>query len=171
MKEGVEKIKGLTALVGRYKYVLLLLAVGLLLLLWPMERGEQAASGTGADPPGISFDLEAMEEKCAAALSRIEGAGAAHVTLTLRAGTRQVLAQDTRAGQDSEERSTVVVSQGTGHQAPVVLQEVYPVLQGAVVTCPGGDNPAVKLKLTEAMSALTGLGSDKISISKGGLQG
>ena len=36
-----------------------------------------------------------------------------------------------------------------------------------MIVCAGGDDPTVRLQLTEAMSALTGLGADKISISQG----
>ena len=37
----------------------------------------------------------------------------------------------------------------------------------ALVVCPGGNDPAVKLQISEAVAALTGLGADKISICKG----
>ena len=37
----------------------------------------------------------------------------------------------------------------------------------ALVVCPGGGDPAVQLRLLEAVSALTGLGSDRISICEG----
>ena len=38
---------------------------------------------------------------------------------------------------------------------------------GAVVVCEGGGDASVRLKLMEAVSALTGLGTDKIAICKG----
>ena len=56
---------------------------------------------------------------------------------------------------------------GSGYQETVTIQEVYPRYQGALLVCPGGDDPSIRLQLTQAMSALTGLGADKISISKG----
>ena len=37
---------------------------------------------------------------------------------------------------------------------------------GAVVVCPGADSAAVRLKITRAVSAYTGLGSDRIIILK-----
>lgn len=126
--------------------------------------GETAAAGA-------EFDLDALERRMEAALSRIEGAGEVSVVLTLRSGTRQVLAQDVssaRSQEDQEEdRTTVVVSAGSGREEAVALQQIYPQFQGALVVCAGGDDPAVQLKLVEAVSALTGLGSDKISICKG----
>ena len=58
-------------------------------------------------------------------------------------------------------------SRGSGSQETVTVQEIYPRYQGALLVCAGGDDPTVRLQLTEAMSALTGLGADKISISQG----
>ena len=36
-----------------------------------------------------------------------------------------------------------------------------------VVVCPGGEDPAVQLRLVEAVADLTGLGTDRITICKG----
>ena len=93
------------------------------------------------------------------------------MVLTLRSGSRQILAQDTETDQRESSiqtsQTTVVISQGSGVEQPVMLQEIYPTFQGALIICEGGDQPSVQLKLTEAVSALTGLTSDKISICKG----
>ena len=93
------------------------------------------------------------------------------VALTVRTGARQVLAQDTtasdREGESAETRTTVVISGGSGREEAVSLQQLAPQFQGAVVVCPGGDDPTVQLRLAEAVSDLTGLGADKISICKG----
>ena len=112
------------------------------------------------------FQVEEMEQKLEQALSKVDGAGEVTVVLTVKSGARQILAQDaTRSGEESS-TSTVVVSTGSGTEDTVVLQQVYPQYQGALVVCPGGGDPAVCLKLVDAVSALTGLGADKISICK-----
>ena len=46
----------------------------------------------------------------------------------------------------------------------VVTRERYPSYQGAVVVCEGAGDAAVRLALTEAVSALTGLSAERISI-------
>ena len=53
---------------------------------------------------------------------------------------------------------------GSGTQDVVVTRERYPSYQGAVVVCEGAGDAAVRLALTEAVSALTGLSADRISI-------
>lgn len=156
-------------LLDKYKYVLLLLAVGLALLLWPAgEREEPAAVETGG---GLGdFDLEALEEKLSRALSQVEGAGQVTVVLTLRSGVEQVPLTDrsTSTGErgSSVEEKTVVINTGSGQQAAVRMERC-PAFQGAVVVCPGGDRAEVRLLLTQAVSSLTGLGADKITVCKG----
>ncbi|MBQ2925795.1 MAG: stage III sporulation protein AG [Ruminiclostridium sp.] len=146
----------------KHRLVWLVILAGLILLLLPsgkeMPQPEPQTVQAG-------FDLTAMEERLARALSRIDGAGEVTVVLTVRDGPRQVLAQDSR--EDQGETETVVISRGSSTQETVTVQELYPSYQGALLVCPGGDDPSVRLKLTEATSALTGLGADKISISKG----
>ena len=167
--------KGL-ALFQKYKYVLLILLVGVVLLAWPTEKEPPAAAN---DPPLAAsavqedFSVSALEEKLAETLSKIRGAGEVTVMLTVQGGSRQVLAMDeksTRRGDGgSETQSTTVVVSGASAagNGPVLVQQLYPKFQGALVVCSGGEDAGVRLKLMEAVSALTGLGTDKISICKG----
>lgn len=162
-REDLTRMAGkLRALAEQHRLVLLVILAGLVLLLLP--AGEEA---TQPEPQQTQnqFDLTALETRLAQALSRIDGAGEVTVVLTLEDGPRQVLAQDSR--EDQGETETVVINRGSSSQETVTVQELYPSYQGALLVCPGGDDPAVRLKLTEATSALTGLGADKISISKG----
>lgn len=163
--------KAMTAL-EKYKFVLLVLLAGLLLLLLPLPSGGGETAHAGeAEQAATAFSVDELEEKLEATLSRIDGAGEVTVALTLRSGARQVLAQDVtvsdREGSSGEERTTVVISGGSGREEAVALQELAPQFQGAVVVCPGGDDPTVRLKLAEAVADLTGLGADRISICKG----
>jgi len=165
--------KKLTAALDKYKYMLLVILIGMLLLLLPVfspgDSGQTA--GQTEDQAHNSFDLEAMEQKLEEALSQINGAGKVTVVLTVKTGARQVLAENAensmKDGDTEQSNSTVIVSKGSGYQDVVSVQEVYPQYQGALVVCAGGGDPAVKLKLVEAVSALTGLSSNKISICKG----
>lgn len=151
----------------RYRLVWLVILAGLVLLMLPLGGGEEEV--LAESPVQSDFDLAGTEARLAEALSKIKGAGEVTVVLTVANGPRQVLAQDVEEkGEGGEERKeTVVLSKGSGSQETVTVQEVYPRYQGALLVCPGGDDPTVRLQLTEAMSALTGLGADKISISKG----
>lgn len=157
-----------------YKLVLLVIAAGIFILLWPSgEKSEktdgQAAAGlTGGEE---DFSVEALEEKLNETLSKVEGAGHVTVVLTVKQGMERVLAADEKItdsdSQRSKESETVIISTGGGDEAVLITQH-YPVFQGALVVCEGGDDPQVRLLLTQAVAALTGLGSDRITICKGG---
>lgn len=154
----------LTASVRQHRAVWLVLLAGLVLLAIP--TGDRL-SADRVEPLPSGFDLSAMEGRLEEVLSRIDGAGEVTVVLTVRSGTRQVLAEDVDREEGSERTQTVVLSRSGSGQQTVTVQEVYPAYQGALLVCSGGDDPTVRLRLTEAMTALTGLGADKISISKG----
>lgn len=152
---------------SQYRLVWLVILAGLVLLCLP--TGGQDRESPEEAVVSSDFDLAQTEERLSQALSKIHGAGEVTVVLTVANGPRQILAQDeARNGEEGEERTeTVVLNRGSGYQETVTIQEVYPRYQGALLVCPGGDDPSIRLQLTQAMSALTGLGADKISISKG----
>lgn len=153
---------------GKYKYVLLVMAAGIALLMLPTGGGHKQTQAPGAAVPADSFDLDAFEQKLEQALSQVAGAGKTQVVLTLDSGTRRVLAQDQdRDGAGNLASSTVTVGKGSGSQEVVPLQTLAPSFRGALVVCPGGSDPQVRLKLAQAVSALTGLGADRISICEG----
>jgi len=161
-------VKGWRGALERYRYVALVLAVGVVLLLLP-AAGEREETGSASQAaPASQFDLEVFEEKLADVLSRIEGAGAVRVVLSLDSSSRQILAQDQERDSGGGGSSTVVtVGRGSGNQEVVPLQTVSPQFRGALVVCPGGGEAKVRLELVGAVSALTGLGSDRIEVCQG----
>lgn len=162
----------LRALFDKYKFVLLVILAGVVLLLLPSFGGKEQAQ---ADDPGRErgdqFQVENMERRLEEALSKVEGAGETTVVLSLKSTARQILAQDGESAErgDTMESAltTVVISKGSGNQEAVALQQLSPQYQGALVVCSGGDDPNLRLRIVEAVSALTGLGADKISVCKG----
>lgn len=156
-------------LLDKYKYVLLIILAGVALLLWPTgekEQPKESASNSGLE----DFDLAGLEEKLSQTLSQVEGAGKVTVALTVRSGMEQVPLTDrstsvTERGNSVEEK-TVVINTGSGQETVVRLQR-SPVFQGAVVVAQGADRAEVRLLLTQAVAALTGLGSDRITVCKG----
>lgn len=149
---------------GRHKPVWLVLLAGLVLLALPAggEKEEPPADG-----PAAAFDLTETERRLAETLSQIDGAGEVTVMLTVRDGPRRLLAETSQRGEGNQRTEPVVLSRGSGLQETVTVQERGPGYQGALLVCSGGDDPQVCLQLTRAVSALTGLGADRIAISKG----
>ena len=60
----------------------------------------------------------------------------------------------------------MLVSDENGDQVPIVIKVDQPIYKGALIVCEGADRAAVKLDIIRAVSGLTGLGSDKISVIK-----
>ena len=145
----------------KYKYVLLVLLLGLILILVPIGGNKSAAQQPQVSAGSLSvpdFSLETEEERLSGLLGDIAGVGQVRVLLSLKSTSSRVLAQ----GKDG----ALVVNEGSGAQAPVDVTYVYPAYLGATVVCAGADSPAVRLAVTEAVEAFTGLGADKISVIK-----
>ena len=64
----------LMGLLEKYKFVLLVLLAGILLLLLPtFEGGDGTGGAGGTDPPSeLAFDLEGLEKKLSDTLSEVE---------------------------------------------------------------------------------------------------
>lgn len=163
MKKYIDPAK-MKAFWARYKFAVLVLCAGLLLLMIP--TGKQSAAEPEVETAETEFDLDALERKLESALSKISGVGEASVVLTLRSGTEDVLAQDVSEG-TSPQTETVVVSAGSGTEQAVRVKTIYPEFQGALVVCQGGGDASVKWEVLKAVSAITGLTSDQIQICQG----
>ena len=152
----------------KYRYPALILALGVLLLL--LSTGLSGDRETDTVPEvQENFDLAAFTRETENLLSQVQGAGQVQLLLTLETGgTRDYLMDSSqRLSGDSRDTQTQAVLTGSGSgQAPVQVELRYPEFRGAVVLCQGAGAPEVVLALKEALSSLTGLGMDKITVCK-----
>ena len=155
----------MTALVGRYKYVLVIVLAGVFLMLLPSNESSQASTApqTAQASPDTSELLEQI-------LGQIQGVGKVRVMLTVARGEQTLYASDQDSSQTGTEQSirteTVIVTGQDRSQSGLVLQVLPPVYQGAIVVCQGGDSPQVRLSVVEAVCDATGLTADKITVLK-----
>lgn len=158
----------------KYRIVLLFTVLGSLLLLWPdgSETAEVSAASAGTE----EFDRLQVQQEMEQILAAIEGAGNLRLMLTVSSGTQRELAEDstlrysgTKVSPSEYERKneTLTVSQGSGTQEVVVTRSVYPDYIGALVVCEGADSASVRLAITQAVSVLTGLSSEHITVVRG----
>ena len=159
-----EKLK---LLWGKYRWVTIIFLAGLLLMLIPSTADDDVEEPLQERE---TFSLVETEQRMEEILSRIDGAGKLQLMLTLKTGSNLQLAENKDETADSDETrkqsETVTINRGSGYEDIVITQQIYPVYQGALVVCQGADKASVRLALTEAVAALTGLSSDKISIVK-----
>ena len=175
MADWKEYPKKLTALLKKYKYAALVIVIGIALLLLPIGNTSTAPEETQAtdEHPDDEY-LTEFEVRIAALLSQIEGAGSVQVMLSLQTGSRTEYQFDTQISSDtdgtenrsSEERKTVILSEGSAYDRAAVSAVRYPQFQGALIVCEGAGSPAVRLDLIHAVSALTGLNSSQITVVK-----
>ena len=165
--------KRLRAFWGKYGFVLLILLAGVALLLWPTEpKSEQQQAPTETVREAAS--LAETEERMQSILSKIDGVGQLELMLTVESTQEREFMQDTElsysgataAPDNYTRRSEAVVLSGDGGEEPVVVRNVGPTYRGALVVCTGGANAEVKLAVTQAVAALTGLSSDRITVVK-----
>ena len=154
----------INALLGKYKYPILVALVGLGLMLLPSE---QEPSEPVEPPRAVERSLE---EKLEVLLGRIEGAGQVSVLLTEKEGSQTLYQTDsqTDADESGSRRTddTVLIEDENRTESGLVRQTLGPVYRGAVILCQGADDPTVKLAVVEAVRCVTGLGADQISVQK-----
>lgn len=149
----------LRELLQKYRYVLLVLLAGLL-LMWIPEKEEAPVNMAAAqEQPEESLE-DALEE----ILSRIKGAGKVQVLLTEYQGREIIYQTDTDRTDTALRQDTVILSQADREETGLVRQTNPPVYLGALIVCQGGAIPSVKLAMVEAVMSVTGLKSTEITV-------
>ena len=151
----------------KYRYAALVLLLGVVLMLIPSggSSGEAEPVQTEA-----AQQEQSMEEQLEELLSQIQGAGKVRVMLSTASG-EQILYQtndDMVTGSDSStiRQDTVTVTDSERNETGLVKQVIPPTYLGAIVLCQGADNASVRLAIADAVSKITGLGTNQISILK-----
>lgn len=145
---------------GKYKYLVLVLLVGVGLMLIPSQKSNDApqANAEAAYPETVSLSGE-LEE----ILSNIKGAGKVKVMLTVKMGEQTIYQTDTPA---TDRQDTVIITDDDRSQNGLIQQVISPVYRGAIVLCQGADSANVCLAIKEAVSKVTGLDTSQISVLK-----
>ncbi len=154
----------------KYKYALIVLLVGILLLYagggvrdkpqMPQRQTEEASN----------FELTAFEERLESKLAQIAGVGRVELMLSLEQSSESVYASNIRQAEHggenngSYESTLSTVSDGSYGEQPVRIKENCPTFRGAVVLCDGAQDSNVRLAVTQAVRAVCGLSTDRISV-------
>ncbi len=161
--------KRLSAGISKFRLPLLIFAAGLLLMLLPTGKRSTQGVQTAAQAAQTQ-ELTPSQEEMEAILSRIDGVGRVDLLLTLRTSGASVYQTDTRtvtSGSGTTEECQTVFGQTSGSgKEPVVQTTLAPQYQGALVVCDGADRASVRLAVVQAVTSLTGLGSNQIAVVK-----
>ncbi len=153
--------------IKRFRYPLLVLVVGIVLMLLPGEReaAQKAPQTTQAtqEKADITQQLEQI-------LGQIQGVGKVKVMLTQAEGESYRYQYDEDVsmsdGSSTSRKDTVIITDADRNETPVISQILPPKYLGAVIVCQGAENASVKLAVVEAVARITGLGADMISVLK-----
>ncbi|MBQ9492159.1 MAG: hypothetical protein IJR54_00270 [Oscillibacter sp.] len=154
--------EGVRAAWDKYRFAILVMALGAGLMLWP--AGQRGGATPRSVPPVRDLQGDLQET-----LSKIHGVGTVWVLLTEESGTARTLAKDTKVsfrGEEYSESSETVLLDDQNGDTVIVTRTEYPTYRGALVVCEGGDVPAVRLAVTEAVTALTGLPANRVAVVK-----
>ena len=149
-------LKKMKTLLKSNWYVIVIIALGIFLLLLPSGTDAPEEEAIVTQPPTN------LQQELSQILSQIQGVGQVQVLLTVAEGERFVYQTD----ESSTSIDTVIVSDENRVESGLICQVIPPTYRGAIVVCQGADRPEVQLKVVEAVSKVTGLGSDRITVLK-----
>lgn len=151
----------------KYKFILLVLLVGLVLITLPTKKKETSDSLPAAEPEVLQNAAE-EEARLENILARITGVGEVDVMLTLACSQQTVYQTDSDSSDsgNSQRTDTVIITESDRANTGLVTRVDAPRYMGAVIVCKGGNDPSVQLAVVDAVSKALGLDSSKISVLK-----
>lgn len=132
---------------------------------------------------GTNTYISEMENKLKNILKKVSGIGDVEVMITLKASGKQIPLKDYPSEQESlnevdgeggsrtnnnvkRDENTVLVNDGEGGEAPYILQETEPEVEGVVVIAEGGDDVRVIVDIIEAVEVLFNVPAHKVKVMK-----
>ena len=147
----------------KYKFLLLILALGIFLMNFPgkAEKPEPELTQVIAEAPDLEQRLQEL-------LGSIQGVGEVRVLLTESSGEEYRYEADEQMGSDGNvtRREMVIILDENRRESGLIQTVLAPTYRGALVVCQGGDNALVKLSVIEAVGNATGIPSSRITVLK-----
>ena len=163
--EGIDIKRDGLEILKKYRYVILILLIGLFFMLVP-ETSEKAQE---PEPQAVVVE-SSLQTELSIILSKIAGAGNVEVLLTEASGSQTYYQADEMLSTDEntkdQRRDTVIVTNSSREETGLIRRVDPPVYQGAIVLCQGADDARVRLSIVEAVSNATGLTTNKITVLK-----
>lgn len=154
--------------IKKYRYAAIILVIGIIFMLWPSNK--TAINSSSETTIENHTHSDTLEHRLANILEKVNGAGKVEVMISEQKGEETIFQnnsdQTTSAENNSLRTETVLVSDSDRAENGLIRQVNPPILQGAVIVCQGADSPSVRLAIVDAVSKVTGLGSDCISVLK-----
>lgn len=149
------------------KWIVGLGVAGMVLILlselWPQKLAATAEQAAPAQPAASDSYEQQMEQRLAQLIAQLDGAGSTQVMVTLSSEEEAVYALDTQQkGEDDLSETHVILGDGTALRETTLT----PAVSGVAVVCEGGGDVRVVARITEMLSALLDLPTNRISVQK-----
>jgi len=185
-KQGVFSRFGKLDVKKKIQYLAILLIIIVILVIYfssgslVSKKQENTAPAATQEAPNTSM-ADSIEEKLAATLSQIEGAGDVEVMITYESTSEIVPAfsvdRQTTTITDNRENGTsttntentqseVVTVGGNGGSSALILKEISPKIRGVIVVAEGADDITVRLNLLNAVQTLLNVGPRQVDVYK-----
>lgn len=155
-----------TQIFQKYKYVALVVLLGFVLMSIPESETQSAEPQETQTQTQTLTPAEELEN----ILSQIEGVGKVRVMLTESSGS-EIWYQTDEDSTTSENSSslrveTVIISDSDRAEQGLVKRVDPPTYLGAIVVCQGAGRASIQLAIVEAVSNVTGISADRITVLK-----
>lgn len=137
--------------------------LGIALLIGGRVVGKESDTGQTVDADAyfsVRFYTEDLEERIEELCRQVHGIGEVHVLVTLEGGCEYVYAENITGGS----HSYLLTADGEG-ESPVFVQQIYPRIRGIAVVCSKGEDSAVRLAVTQLLSAAFDIPSSRIYVA------
>ncbi|PKM50042.1 MAG: hypothetical protein CVV02_13040 [Firmicutes bacterium HGW-Firmicutes-7] len=126
---------------------------------------------------------DAIEKRLEEEFRKIDGVGRVDVLLTMKTKGEVVLNKDSpysssninekdkdggsrESDEMNQQQTTVMIKKGDGSEAPIIIKELLPEVNGILIIAEGGDDIIVKNNLINAAKVLLDLPAHKIEVMK-----
>lgn len=165
------------------KNLLFFLGIAGIFLIFLSELPGKSASGAvqkanSSDSASAQAYAEQLEQRLAGMIGQVAGAGRTEVMITLEATGETVYAEDEQSSnavqsdsggiqekQSSYQSEHTLVDGSAGREA-LVEQQLTPSVQGVAVVCEGGGDIGVVARVTELVSVVLGLPTNRICVTQ-----
>ena len=172
--DGFKKLLG-----GKEKFskIVLILGIAGMLFIFISEifpKKQNTAEKSSYSSAEISYQREQqLEKRLQDMIERIDGAGKAKVMITLDSSNEYFYAFDSKTDiaendaerQNSTEKSPAIID-GKNGEEPIVTKVAESGIRGVFVICEGGDKLQVAERIIDAVCAVLGIGSSRVSVAK-----
>lgn len=152
-------VKDIRAVLKKYRGAVLVLLCGIALMCLPRQQETKKAA--------VPEEQQTLEQALEKILSQVSGAGEVRVLLSGQLSeTKRYQTDDTQSGSGELRQETVILTGENRVQTALVRQTEAATYRGAIVVCQGAENPKVALSVVQAVAAVTGLSTNRITVLK-----